>query len=183
MEGRRESEGLTLLIYQILRSRDEKRDLDRGDSALSPVQWWLELFFVGSSSLAQPGESWLLCLQPSLCLIHPQCWTLLSTLDVNRQTYSQILIKYSCFSLIPPALYIKILNWSQFISSCPSSKYQLFLTLSLRLSFWKTSQWFIELIKHATLTFYQQQNCLNFTLLEQKLLVLVWIININQNQA
>ena len=58
MEGRRrESEGLTLLIYQILRSRDEKRDLDRGDSALSPVQWWLELFFVGSSSLAQPGES------------------------------------------------------------------------------------------------------------------------------
>ena len=106
MEGRRESEGLTLLIYQILRSRDEKRDLDRGDSALSPVQWWLELFFVGSSSLAQPGESWLLCLQPSLCLIHPQCWTLLSTLDVNRQTYSQILIKYSCFSLWFPQLYI-----------------------------------------------------------------------------
>ena len=58
MEGRRESEGLTLLIYQILRSRDERRDLDRErDSALSPVQWWLELFFVGSSSLAQPGES------------------------------------------------------------------------------------------------------------------------------
>ena len=57
MEGRRESEGLTLLIYQILRSRDEERDLDRGDSAFSPVQWWLELFFVGSSSLAQPGES------------------------------------------------------------------------------------------------------------------------------